>query len=69
MERTTQNWLRAVTTVLLAAASHHGQADFESGLSAYRTQAYGEAFDDWQRCANENVAACQYAVGVLHDEG
>ena len=69
MGRSKQHLLRAVTTVLLAAAWHHGQADFESGLSAYQTQAYGEAFDDWQRCANENVAACQYALGVLHDEG
>jgi TPR repeat protein len=69
MGRTTQTWRRAATVLLLTTAPYQSEADFESGLNAYRTQAYGEAFDDWQRCANEHSAACQYALGVLHDEG
>lgn len=69
MQRSTKHWLRTVTAVLLMAGSSHGEADFESGLSAYRTRSYGKAFDEWQQCANKGVAACQYALGVLYDEG
>jgi len=69
VERSTQRWLRTLTAMVLLAGSVQTKADFESGLSAYRTGSYGEAFDEWQQCANEGVAACQYAFGVLYDEG
>ena len=69
MKTPPQPWIRILKAIVLAAGSSAASADFEAGLGAYRAQAYGEAFDEWQGCANENVAACQYALGVLHDEG
>jgi len=65
----TRHWLRTLTAIAVTAASLPTAADFESGLNAYRARAFGEAFDAWQGCANNDVAACQYALGVLYDEG
>ena len=65
----TLRWLAALTALSASATSPIAVADFESGLDAYRAGSFGEAFDQWQGCANENDAACQYALGVLYDEG
>ena len=69
MRSSTRHWLRTLTAIAVTATSLPTAADFESGLTAYRAHAFGEAFDAWQGCANNDVAACQYALGVLYDEG
>ena len=58
----------ALLTVLIVTPTSEA-ADFESGLKAFREKSYGEAFDQWKPCANAGNAACQYAIGVLYDEG
>ena len=69
MRSSTRHLLRTLTAIAVTAASLPTAADFESGLTAYRAHDFGEAFDAWQGCANNDVAACQYALGVLYDEG
>jgi TPR repeat protein len=68
-ERSKHLHSRIFIALMLASASSQAQTDFELGLSAYQSHAYGDAFDAWQGCANESVAACQYGLGVLYDEG
>ncbi|MFT5449884.1 MAG: TPR repeat protein [Gammaproteobacteria bacterium] len=69
MTRPTQHWRRTLLAAMIAIGSPLADADFDSGNNAYRTQAWGEAFDEWQRCATQGVAACQYGLGILYDEG
>ena len=69
MNRLGRGYLQTLTAIIVTAASPFIEADFDSGLSAYRANSFGKAFDDWQDCAKQDVAACQYGLGVLYDEG
>ena len=59
---------------LLAAvgtASHAAESTtrFEQGLAAYRDGDGLSAGEFWQPCARDGDARCQYALGVLFDDG
>lgn len=43
--------------------------DYEDGLAAFDAAKHGLAYDRWLACARDGAARCQYAVGVLLDEG
>lgn len=69
MTRPAPRWRQTLLAAMIAIGSPLlARADFDSGNNAYRAQAWGEAFDEWQRCAHQSVAACQYGLGVLFDE-
>lgn len=53
----------------LALTSAAALADFQSGLDAFEGNDFGQAHDRWRECAIAGDAACQYGVGVIHDDG
>lgn len=63
---------RRLAAALLAAlgpAAHGEEDSFEQGLAAFEALDYAAARERWRACAAEGIGACQYALGVLHDEG
>jgi TPR repeat protein len=55
--------------VLAAVAGSTPAADFDSGLGALRSRDYARALEQWSLCAEKGDAACQFGLGVLHDDG
>jgi TPR repeat protein len=58
-----------VAAVLVALSPAVPAAGFDQGLAAFDAADYGLAQERWRACAREGIAACQYGLGVLHDEG
>ena len=54
---------------LSAALTTSAAADFDAGLAAHRAGDYGKAHDQWKACAQADEPRCQYALGVLLDDG
>ncbi len=70
MQKSVKHCLKTVATIAFVVSSvSEANADFDSGLKAFQGRDYGMAFDQWQSCAAEKSAACQYGLGVLYDEG
>jgi TPR repeat protein len=61
--------VRRLLAAGLTLASAASLADFQSGLQAFRDNAYGQAHDRWRECAVADDASCQYALGVIFDDG
>ncbi len=59
----------AALAVTLGLMLRGAPADYEGGLAAYRSQDFSEAHTRWRECALGGSARCQYALGVLHDDG
>jgi TPR repeat protein len=61
---------RIVLGIALAAVLNPlPAAEFDHGLTAYRSGDHGAAHDRWRKCALAGEARCQFALGALFDDG
>jgi hypothetical protein len=56
-------------TVLLGSVGVSWSADFQKGLTAYKSGDYSTALREWKPLAKQGNVSAQYNLGVMYDQG
>ena len=56
-------------TLLLGSMGNSESADFQKGLTAYKSGDYATALREWKPLAKQGYAVAQYNLGVMYDKG